>query len=71
MQNPRLRKLIGAFVFLAILLVYAMFIMMLGTYVIPHNIWAELPFYIVSGLAWVPLVMPLIRWMETGKWRKH
>lgn len=70
MQNPRLRKLIGVFAFLAVLTFYVLFIMVLGTYVVPHNIWIELPFYILAGVAWVPLVMPLILWMETGKWRK-
>jgi hypothetical protein len=26
-------------------------------------------FYLVAGLAWIAPLKPLLRWMETGKWR--
>ncbi len=69
-MHPRLRKFIGAFGFLAFLLVYALLIALFAPMLVPRTPWAELPFYVIAGLAWIPPIMPLIRWIETGKWRK-
>jgi Protein of unknown function (DUF2842) len=65
-MSPHLRKLLGGFVMIAFVLVYALFAMALA---------AARPLqeasglirsiaYIVLGLAWVLPLMPLIRWME-------
>ena len=27
-------------------------------------------YYLVAGLAWILPLKPLLRWMETGKWRE-
>ncbi len=26
-------------------------------------------FYVIAGIAWILPLKPLLRWMETGKWR--
>jgi hypothetical protein len=26
-------------------------------------------FYLIAGLAWIAPLKPLLRWMETGRWR--
>ena len=29
----------------------------------------QLVFYLVAGLAWIAPLKPVLRWMETGRWR--
>ena len=29
----------------------------------------EAIFYVIAGVAWIAPLKPLLRWMETGKWR--
>lgn len=29
----------------------------------------QLAFYVVTGIAWITPLKPLLRWMETGRWR--
>ncbi|MFL6858840.1 MAG: DUF2842 domain-containing protein, partial [Allosphingosinicella sp.] len=31
---------------------------------------AQLPFYVAAGIVWILPLKPLLRWMETGKWRR-
>ena len=35
--------------------------------VLPQRWWAELPFYMVVGVAWGLPVIPLITWMNRGR----
>jgi predicted membrane channel-forming protein YqfA (hemolysin III family) len=68
-MSPSLRKLVGAAVMLAFVVVYALVAMALADSR-PVN---EAPglvrslVYVVLGLAWVLPMMPLILWMESGR----
>lgn len=31
--------------------------------------WVQLPYYVVAGIVWIFPLRPLLRWMETGRWR--
>jgi len=31
--------------------------------------WVQTPFYLVAGIVWIFPLRPLLRWMETGRWR--
>jgi predicted membrane channel-forming protein YqfA (hemolysin III family) len=68
---PHFRKLLGAFVMIAFVLVYALVAMALAD----SRPMREAPalvqtvLYIVLGLAWVLPLMPLIRWMERTRRR--
>jgi predicted membrane channel-forming protein YqfA (hemolysin III family) len=72
-MNPSFRKLVGGFVMLAFVVVYALVAMSLADSR-PVN---EAPglvqvcVYIVLGLAWVLPMMPLILWMERGKFSRR
>lgn len=33
--------------------------------------WVQTPFYIFAGTIWIFPVRPLLRWMETGRWRRR
>ena len=32
--------------------------------------WTHALYYLVAGLVWVLPLRPLLRWMETGRWRE-
>jgi Protein of unknown function (DUF2842) len=62
----RLRKLIGTFVLLVFLPVYALLAMAVtgGPVVINANKWLQMICYIVAGLVWIVPAGILIRWMS-------
>ena len=72
-MNPRIRKAVGAFAMLAFVVLYAFVAMALADSR-PVN---EAPavvrtiVYMVLGLAWVLPMMPLIVWMERGRFTRR
>ena len=67
-MSPRFRKLLGALVMIAFVLVYALVAMAVADSRPMHEAPAlvQTLLYIVLGLAWVLPLMPLVRWMEGG-----
>jgi hypothetical protein len=64
-MTQRARKLIGTFGTVAFLIAYALLAMAVGAeLVIGRGPAFELPFYVFAGIAWLPAVMGLIRWMS-------
>lgn len=72
-MNPSLRKLVGGFAMLAFVVVYALVAMALADSRPVHDAPALLQVcvYVVLGLAWVLPMMPLIAWMERGKFSQR
>ncbi len=63
--NSHARKLIGSFVLVAFVALYALVIMAIGDRMLEHAAnWQRFAFYIIAGLAWVIPLLPLIRWMQ-------
>ena len=71
-MSPRIRKLTGGAGMLAFVLVYALVAMALANSrpVQETNALVRALVYVALGLAWVLPMMPLIVWMETGKFRR-
>ena len=64
-MTQRTRKLIGTFATVGFLIVYALIAMAVGgDLVVGRGPAFELPFYILAGIAWLPVVMGLVRWMS-------
>ena len=64
-MNIRTRKAIGTMATVAFLVVYALVMMAVGgVLVVGRGMVFELPFYIVAGAGWMPVVMAIIRWMS-------
>ena len=64
-MNIRTRKAIGTFATVAFIIIYALVMMAVGGMVVVGRGMAfELPFYIVAGAGWLPVVMVIIRWMS-------
>jgi hypothetical protein len=61
----RLRKLIGAFALLALVIVWALLAMALAQLLpIWGNRIAEIAYYVAAGIGWVLPAMPLVSWMQ-------
>jgi Protein of unknown function (DUF2842) len=61
----RTRKFLGTIATVLFLIVYALVMMALGgLLVVGSGVWLELPFYILAGLAWIPVAMVIIKWMS-------
>ena len=61
----RLRKLIGAVVLIALVVVWSLIAMALAQLpVIKANKLVEAIYFVIAGLGWVLPAMPLIRWMS-------
>ena len=70
-MSKRFRKLLGAFMMIVFVLVYALVAMAVADSRPMHEAptFVQTILYIVLGLAWVLPLMPLIRWMEGGRRR--
>ena len=67
-MNRRTRKLVGTVLMLLFVVVYALVVNALAAPILTNaNKVVEAVFYVVAGLAWVPPLMLLIRWMEGGR----
>jgi hypothetical protein len=67
-MTRRIRKLVGTVLMLAFVLVYALVVTALAAPVLASaNKIVEAAFYVVAGLAWVPPLMVMIKWMEAGR----
>jgi nitrate reductase NapE component len=67
--EPNWRKPVGIFLILALILCWAVLVVTLAG-AIGHMPWPiEAIYYVVAGVAWIAPLKPLLRWMETGKWR--
>jgi hypothetical protein len=60
----RVRKLIGGVGIVAFVIAYAALAVTLSAH-LPK--WAELPYYLVVGVAWGLPIIPLITWMNRGR----
>ncbi len=65
-MKARVRKLIGGLGIVVFVVAYAALAVTISA-VLPQRWWAELPFYLVVGVAWGLPVIPLITWMNRGK----
>jgi len=64
----RLRKLIGGTVLIALVVCWALLAMALAQLpVIKANAVVEGIYYVLAGLGWLILAMPLVKWMVLDK----
>jgi hypothetical protein len=67
-MGPRTRKLIGGLAMLVFLVVYVALAIILVDF-LPHWGWLKGLYFVVVGIGWgIPLI-PLLTWMDKGKWR--
>jgi hypothetical protein len=68
----RIRKLIGAFALIVLVIVWALVAMAVAQFPpIFNNPWIAGVYYVVAGMGWILPAMPLIKWMLKGTVRSH
>jgi predicted membrane channel-forming protein YqfA (hemolysin III family) len=67
--EPSWRKPVGIFAILGLIAVWAAIVASLSTAVGKWPIWLQSVFYVLAGIAWILPLKPLLRWMETGRFR--
>ena len=67
-MSARVRKLIGLAGILGFLAAYVVVVSTVSDH-IPKQWAAQLAFYIVVGIGWGVPILPLISWMNRGRWR--
>jgi hypothetical protein len=68
-MNPSWRKPAGA---LGILAYLTLWIVLIASFAGAISTWptlAQAAVYLVAGIVWILPLGPVLRWMETGRWR--
>jgi hypothetical protein len=68
--QPSWRKSAGIFAILALIAVWAALIVSLSSSVGRWPVLVQAGFYLIAGIAWILPLKPLLRWMETGRFRQ-
>lgn len=69
-MEPSWRKPVGIFVILALIAFLAWLVASMATTVSQWPVLAQAVFYLVAGIIWIAPLKPLLRWMETGRFRQ-
>ena len=67
--EPSWRKPAGIFAILAIIAIWAALVASLAASVESWPVLLQALYYLVAGIAWILPLKPLLRWMETGRFR--
>lgn len=59
----------GMALILAWIVLWCVLIVTVGERLAGKPWWVQTPFYVVAGIVWIFPLRPLLRWMETGRWR--
>nr|WP_315588705.1 DUF2842 domain-containing protein [Sphingomonas psychrotolerans] len=63
------RKPAGMFAILLLILVWVALVASFSRQIGALPILVQLLIYVVLGIVWIAPLKPLLRWMETGRWR--
>ena len=70
MIEPSGRKLAGIAAILALIAIWALLVASLAHVVGEWPVLVQALFYLVAGMIWIAPLKPLLRWMETGRFRQ-
>lgn len=70
MNEPSGRKLAGIALILALIALWALLIASASGTVGRWPVLVQALFYLVTGIIWIAPLKPLLRWMETGRFRQ-
>ncbi|MCH2456644.1 DUF2842 domain-containing protein [Henriciella marina] len=65
-----MRKGLAAIAILAIIAIWIVLVGTIGSRITDWPFWAQLPFYVIAGIAWILPVRPVLRWMNSAEPRK-
>jgi predicted membrane channel-forming protein YqfA (hemolysin III family) len=67
--DPSWRKPAGMFAILLLIAVWASLVLMASPSISELHAGVQAVIYLIAGVIWIMPLKPLLRWMETGKWR--
>ena len=67
--EPSWRKPVGIFGILAMIIAWAALVASLAAFVENWPVLVQAVYYLVAGIVWIAPLKPLLRWMETGRFR--
>lgn len=67
--EPSWRKPAGALAIVLLVLVWVVAVATFSAEIGALPILVQLPLYVLLGILWILPLKPLLRWMETGRWR--
>ena len=67
--EPSWRQPVGILLILLLIAGWAVLVASLAPLLADAPRWLDVLYYLVAGIAWVLPLKPLLRWMETGRWR--
>ena len=70
MSEPSWRKGAGITAILLLILFWAVLVASLSGTVGDWPILIQALFYLVMGMVWIAPLRPLVRWAQSGRWRK-
>ena len=68
-MNASWRKPAGMFAILLLILVWVVAVASFSAEIGSLPILVQLVIYVFLGIVWIMPLKPLLRWMETGRWR--
>ncbi len=68
-MTPSWRKPAGVFVILLLIALWAVLVASFAGTIEALPVLAEALIYLATGIVWIAPLKPLLRWMETGRWR--
>ena len=70
MMEPSGRKLAGIGAILLLIALWATLVASLAPFVGRWPMLVQAAFYLIMGTAWIIPLKPLVRWSQTGYWRR-
>lgn len=70
MTGPAPRKLAAIALILLIIIAWAALVAALAPLVSRWPVLVQSLFYLTMGIAWIAPLRPVIRWSESGRWRR-
>lgn len=69
LEQPSWRKPVGTLGILAYMAVWAVLVASLSSWVGAWPILVQSVFYLIAGIIWIFPLRPVLKWMETGRFR--
>ena len=69
MMEPSWRKPAGVLLMLGLIAAWAVMVLVVSPSVLKMHWTLQALFFLVAGVAWIVPLKPLLRWMETGRFR--
>jgi predicted membrane channel-forming protein YqfA (hemolysin III family) len=67
--EPSWRQPVGILLILLLIAGWAVLVASAAPLLAGAPRWLDVLYYLVAGIAWILPLKPLLRWMETGRWR--